>query len=89
MGTGSGTPLIWADRKGASEEMTLTKLRSNGKKNPIMCGSGRRVFQAEGTATAKAGKESHVLKHTKEDQRAWNIVRGRDMERPDHVGPCG
>ena len=68
--------------------MTFIKLRSNDKKNPIMCGLERRVFQAEGTATTQARREFSVLKNPKEDQSAWNIVSESEMERSDHAGPC-
>ena len=64
------------------------KLRSNDKKNPIVCGLGRGVFQAEVTATTQARREFSVLKNTEEDQSAWNIVRESKMERSDHAGPC-
>lgn len=64
------------------------KLRSNDKKNPIMCGLGRGVFQVEGTATTQARREFSVLKNTKEDQSAWNTVSESKMERSDHAGPC-
>lgn len=60
--------------------MTFIKLRSNNKKNPVMCGLGRRVFRAEGTATTQARREFSVLKNTKEDQSAWNIVSDSKME---------
>lgn len=67
--------------------MTFINLRPNDKKNPIMGGSGKRVFQVEGTETTKARKELGVFKITKEDQCVWRRVRKEEMEKPDHPGP--
>lgn len=68
--------------------MTFIKLRPNEKKNSVVCGSGRRAFQAKGTTGAKARKELSILKNTKEDPCVSNAVNEREIERPDHAGPC-